>query len=327
MATIRKLRGKWQAQVRRKGMAPRAKSFESKADAERWARNLEAEVDRRGVLPDTRLAENTTLAEILTRYKDEITPKKRSAVSEVARINGIQRRPVCHRTLTLLSTADLASYRDERLKTVSPATVVRELNTISHAIDTARREWGIHLAQNPCRLVRRPSPPRGRLRRLVGNEERLLLAAADSGRTAYMRPLIVLAIETGMRRGELLALEWRHVDLERRVAHLPLTKNGDCRDVPLSTRAVETLRALMTGGSVRVFEVAPNAVRLAWERLVRRAGLMDLHFHDLRHEAVSRLFERGLNVVEVSTISGHKELRMLQRYAHLRAEDLALRLQ
>lgn len=327
MATIRKLRGKWQAQVRRKGMAPRAKSFESKADAERWARSLEAEVDRCGVLPDTRLAENTTLTEVLTRYKDEITPKKRSAISEVARINGILRRPICHRTLTLLSTADLASYRDERLKKVAPATVVRELNTISHAIDTARREWGIHLAQNPCKLVRRPSPPRGRLRRLVGDEEQLLLAAADAGRSAYMRPLIVLAIETGMRRGELLTLDWKHVDLERRVAHLPLTKNGDSRDVPLSTRAIEILRGLRTGGSGRVLEVAPNAVRLAWERIVRRAGLVDLHFHDLRHEAVSRLFEKGLNVVEVSTISGHKELRMLQRYAHLRADDLALRLQ
>lgn len=326
MATIRKLRGRWQAMVRRKGMAPRAKSFDSKADAERWARSLEAEVDRCGVLPDTRLAENTALSEILTRYRDEITPRKRSAVSETARINGILRRPICYRTLTLLSTADLAGYRDERLKTVSPATVVRELNTISHAIDTARREWGIHLAQNPCKLVRRPAPPRGRMRRLVADEERILLAAADAGRSAYMRPLIVLAIETGMRRGELLTLEWKHVDLERRVAHLPLTKNGDPRDVPLSTRAIEVLRALKAGDTGRVFAVAPNAVRLGWERLVRRAGLVDLHFHDLRHEAVSRLFERGLNIVEVSAISGHKEMRMLQRYTHLRAEDLANRL-
>src|SRR5690349_9443270 len=105
MATIRKLRGRWQAMVRRKGMAPRAKSFDSKADAERWARNLEAEVDRCGALPDTRIAENTTLAEILTRYRAEISPKKRSAISEVARINGVLRRPICYRTLTLLSTA------------------------------------------------------------------------------------------------------------------------------------------------------------------------------------------------------------------------------
>ena len=326
MATIRKLRGKWQAQVRRKGMAPRAKSFASKQDAERWARDLEAQLDRAGALPDTRLAEGTTLADVLTRYRDEITPKKRSAVSERARIAGILRRPICHRTLTVLSTADLSSYRDGRLLEVAPATVVRELNLLSHAIDTARRDWGIHLVQNPCKLVRRPSPPRGRTRRLTGDEEQRLLVAADAGRVAYLRPLITLAIETGMRRGELLGLEWKHVDLDTRVAHLPLTKNGESRDVPLSTRAVDTLKALQTGKGGRVFVVAPNAVRLAWERLVRRAGLADLRLHDLRHEAVSRLFERGFNVVEVSSISGHKELRMLQRYTHLRAADLAGRL-
>ncbi|GEP07526.1 integrase [Methylobacterium oxalidis] len=326
MATIRKLRGRWQAAVRRKGAQPRSKSFDTRADAERWARSLEAELDRNGALPDTRPAENTTLAQILVRYRDEVSPNKRSHVSEISRINAILRRPICHRTLALLSTADLAAYRDERLKAVAPATVIRELSTISHAIDTARREWGIHLAQNPCRLVRRPSPPRGRTRRLEGGEEQLLLAAADKGRVRYLRPLIVLAIETGMRRGELLSLLWEHIDLEKRVAHLPMTKNGVPRDVPLSTRAVETLRGLQTGESATVFTAAPNAVRLAWERLTRRVGLQDLHLHDLRHEAVSRLFEKGLNVAEVASISGHRELRMLARYTHLRAADLAGRL-
>jgi hypothetical protein len=171
MATIRKLRGRWQAAVRRKGMQPRSKSFDNKADAERWARSLEAELDRTGALPDTRPAENTTLAQVLTRYRDTVSPQKRSAVTEIARINAILRRPLCHRTLTRLSTADTLSYRDERLRTVAPATVIRELNTISHAIDTARREWDIHIAQNPCQLVRRPSPPKGRMRRLEGDEE------------------------------------------------------------------------------------------------------------------------------------------------------------
>ncbi|WP_306424539.1 site-specific integrase [Methylobacterium oxalidis] len=312
--------------MRRKGAQPRSKSFDTRADAERWARSLEAELDRNGALPDTRPAENTTLAQILVRYRDEVSPNKRSHVSEISRINAILRRPICHRTLALLSTADLAAYRDERLKAVAPATVIRELSTISHAIDTARREWGIHLAQNPCRLVRRPSPPRGRTRRLEGGEEQLLLAAADKGRVRYLRPLIVLAIETGMRRGELLSLLWEHIDLEKRVAHLPMTKNGVPRDVPLSTRAVETLRGLQTGESATVFTAAPNAVRLAWERLTRRVGLQDLHLHDLRHEAVSRLFEKGLNVAEVASISGHRELRMLARYTHLRAADLAGRL-
>ena len=188
MATIRKLRGRWQAQVRRKGMAPRAKSFDKKADAEQWARSLEAEVDRCGSLPDTRIAENTTLGEIMTRYRDEISPTKRSII----RINALLRRPICHRTLTLLSSSDIATYRDERLKTVAPATVVRELNTISHALEIAQREWGVYLARNPVKLVRRPTPPRGRTRRLEGDEEQRLLTAADQGRNPFMKPIIIL---------------------------------------------------------------------------------------------------------------------------------------
>lgn len=202
MATIRKLRGRWQAQVRRRGLAPRAKSFDQKSDAEKWARSLESELDRCGMLPDTRVAESTTLRSILERYMTEISPRKRSAHTEVSRIKALLRRPLCHRTLALLSTSDLATYRDDRLKTVSPSTVIRELNTISHAIDTAMRDWDVYLHRNPCKLVRRPSPPRGRNRRLRDDEEQRLLDAADTGRNIYMRDLIVLAIETGMRRGE-----------------------------------------------------------------------------------------------------------------------------
>lgn len=308
-------------------MAPRAKSFDKKSDAEQWARSLEAEVDRCGALPDTRVAENTTLGKIMTRYRDEISPTKRSAKTEIIRINALLRRPICHRTLTLLSSSDIATYRDERLKSVAPATVVRELNTISHALEIAQREWGVYLARNPVKLVRRPTPPRGRTRRLEGDEEQRLLAAADQGRNPFMKPLIILALETGMRRGELIDLRWEHIDLNRRVAHLPLTKNGSSRDVPLSNRATETLLSLRDiAVDDRVFAISGNAVRLAWEHLVERAGIKELHFHDLRHEAVSRLFEKGLGITEVSTISGHKELRMLQRYTHLRAVDLVARL-
>lgn len=302
MATIRKLRGRWQAMVRRKGMQPRSKSFDSKADAEKWARSLEAQVDLSGVLPDTRVAEQMTLGDVLKRYLDEITPTKRSAQSEGARLGATLRHPICYRTMALLSSQDLATYRDQRLKEAAPATAVRELNTISHAIDTARREWGLYLSLNPCTLVKRPRPPKGRDRRLRGDEEQRLLDAADKGRNSYMRSLIILAVETGMRRGELLGLRWPDVDLENRIAHLELTKNGDSRDVPLSRRAVETLKNLPRTDD-RVIPASGNAVRLAWEKLRRRAGVEDLRLHDLRHEAVSRLFERGLNVIEVSTIS------------------------
>jgi integrase len=320
MATIRKLRGRWQAQMRRRGIPPRAKSFNKRIDAERWARDLEAEADRSGWVADTRVAEKTTLGELLGRYANEVTPTKRGAVSETARINSSVRCPIAHRTLARLTSSDVATYRDERLKCVASATVVRELSTVSHAIDIATREWGLWLHRNPVKLVRRRPVPRGRTRRLKEGEEQRLLDACDRGRTPLLKPLIILAIETAMRRGELLDLRWQYLDLKLCTAHLPLTKNGDSRDVPLSRRAVQTLEQLRAGSVTheQVFPMSENALRHAFEHLRVRAGMSDFRFHDLRHEAISRLFEKGLNIAEVSSISGHREFKMLQRYTHLR---------
>jgi len=329
MATVRRLRGRWQAQVRRRGVPPRCKSFDKRTDATRWARELEAEADRSGWVADTRLAEKTTLGELLTRYRDQVSPTKRSAHTERSRINAMLRRAIVHRTLSKLTSADVATYRDERLKDVAPATVVRELNTLSHAIETALREWGLWLPRNPVKMVRRPTVPQGRKRRLEDGEEERLLAACDRGRTPLLKQLVILAIETGMRRGEMLGLRWEHVHLAKRIVHLPLTKNGESRDVPLSRRATDTLTALFKRKQPKadlVFPMSGNSVRLAFEHLRVRAKMIDFHFHDLRHEAITRLFERGLNIAEVSAISGHKELRMLQRYTHLRAIDLVARL-
>jgi integrase len=315
--------------VRRRGVAPRCKSFDKRTDATRWAREIEAEADRSGWVADTRLAEKTTLGELLTRYRDQVSPTKRSAHTERSRINAMLRRPIVHRTLAKLTSSDGASYRDDRLKAVAPATVVRELNTMSHAIETALREWGLWLPRNPFKMIRRPAVPQGRKRRLEDDEETRLLAACDRGRTPLLKELVVLAIETAMRRGELLGLSWLHVHLAKRIVHLPLTKNGESRDVPLSRRATDILTALSKRKKPHaelVFPMSGNSVRLAFEHLRVRAGMPDFHFHDLRHEAITRLFEKGLNIAEVSAISGHKELRMLQRYTHLRAVDLVGRL-
>ncbi|MFC1459294.1 site-specific integrase [Microvirga arabica] len=329
MATIRKLRGRWQAMVRRKGMKPRAKSFDTKSEAERWARELESEVDRFGRAPDTRPAENITLGELLLRYRDEVSPSKRGAAQEIQRIDVFTRHEIAHRTLAGLTSSHVASFRDERLKQVSPSTVVRELAIISHTLEIAQREWGYHVAFNPAKRIRRPTVANARKRRLEGNEERRLFEACDSGRTACLKSLLIVAIETGMRRGEILSLTWRDIDLNTRIAHLHKTKNGESRDVPLSSRAVEAMRAVqpdrVTDGD-RPFPLSAGALEQAWNRLRARAKITDLRFHDLRHEAVSRLFEKGLNIAEVRSISGHKELRMLARYTHLRASDLIARL-
>ena len=139
-------------------------------------------------------------------------------------------------------------------------------------------------------------------------------------------PVVILAIETAMRRSELLSMKWRHVQLDKRVVHLTDTKNGDDRDVPLSDKAVTTLTTLQKDGNENVFPIHFEALKTAWRRTCDKAGITNLHFHDLRHEATSRFFEKGLNVMEVATITGHKDLRMLQRYTHLRAEDLARKL-
>jgi integrase len=143
-----------------------------------------------------------------------------------------------------------------------------------------------------------------------------------------MKALLIVAADSGMRRGELLGLRWSDVALDRGIASLTHTKNGSARQVPLTVRAVAALRSLQADGSTsedRVFPMSAGALEQAWRRLCERAGVSGLRFHDLRHEAVSRLFEHGLNVMEVSAISGHRELRMLRRYTHLSAEDLVAR--
>jgi integrase len=190
----------------------------------------------------------------------------------------------------------------------------------------ARNEWGIYV-HNPARDIKLPLGGRQRDRRLQPGEEARLFTACREARNRWLLPLVQLALETAMRQGELLRLRWEHIDLNRRTAHLPVTKNGEARTVPLSSTAVAVLRALpraLHGDVLR--GVTTEAVKRSYMRATRRAGIEDLRFHDLRHEATTRLFEKGLNIMEVASITGHKDLRMLRRYTHLKAEDLALKL-
>ena len=141
-----------------------------------------------------------------------------------------------------------------------------------------------------------------------------------------VKPLVELAIETTMRRGEMLSLQWRDADLERQTVFVAITKNGDSGQIPLSLKAISVISNLPRDVGGKVFPVSPNALRGVWRRTIKKLNIENLRFHDLRHEATSRFFEKGLNVMEVAAITGHKDLRMLQRYTHLRAEDLAKKL-
>ena len=326
MATFEKRGQFWRVKIRRAGLPAQTRTFDNKTQAQQWARSVETDFDK-GITVDRRSAQRTCLAEILERYRREVTPTKRGAADENLRLKAMAQRPFARIRMSALTSSHLAGYRDERLKEVSGATVTREFSVLSHAIDTARREWDVYLPTNPCTLVRRPPQGRPRNRRLQGNEEQRLLAVCRVARNPWLAHCVALAIETGMRRSELLGLQWANVDLERRVALLPLTKNGDSRGVPLSSRAVTIIRSLPASSNGRVFgRLTADGLKQSFKRAVHRAGITGLRFHDLRHEATSRFFERGLNVMEVASVTGHKTLQMLKRYTHLSATDLATRL-
>lgn len=213
--------------------------------------------------------------------------------------------------------------------------MIRELGLLRTVLETARREWDIPLLENPDANVRKPKAAAGRSRRLRADELTALLAACAEGRTDWLEPGIRLAIETGMRRGEILNMRAADLDLGNSLLTIPETKTDIPRTIPLSDNAALILHHLLdnhtAGMDGRLFPVTANAFRLAWERCKRRAsktkpGIADLRFHDLRHEAVSRFFELGLNVPEVAAISGHKDPRMLFRYTHLKPTDIVAKL-
>lgn len=334
MANFRK-RGElqWQARIRRKGYPDQVKTFNTRAEAEEWARAIEHQIDR-GAFVSRAEAEATTLYEALGRYEREVTVHKNGEAAEKSVLRIWKGTELALRTMPAIRSSDIAKLRDEWLKTLKPATVLRRLQLLSHVFNIARKEWGMESLSNPLELVRKPQPNNARTRRIAtakqadtpetegeeadGQEfsrdtpddelERVIAATGSSILPAIVR----LAVETAMRRGEIVGLRWEHIDLQDRVAHLPKTKNGESRDVPLSSKAVAVLETLAPAerkdkkeeskaqeDDGRVFKIRGDAVTRAFERAVERARstyekeckearvrpeskyLVDLRFHDL----------------------------------------------
>ncbi len=331
MATIRKRGKRWQVQVRRSGHAPRSKSFLKKADAEAWARHQETASEQQLTQPENP-SPSPSLRLLIDRYVEEILPLKRSAGA----YETIILKAFCRRAASLvdkpassITASDFGAYRRDRLAKVTGETLRRELGLLQHVFQTARDEWGTSIL-NPVRELRKPPRGRGRDRRLQPAEKKALLLAARQCWNPLMHPLICLALETGMRRGEMLSIRWRDVDLDDGVVFIRQTKNGHPRRIPLSDAAINLLASLsrtrLAGSNEPVLPISSVAVRQAWDRLLERAKVTDLHFHDLRHEAISAFFELGLSLPEVAVISGHRDPRQLMRYTHLDAARIALKL-
>jgi integrase len=270
-----------------------------------------------------------TFGEVVGRYMQEVTPTMRGAKEDLFRLKALQRHALCKLNMAALTPAKIAEYRDKRLAQVSSGTVIRELAYISSIINQARREWGINI-DNPVRLVRKPQSPQGR-NRLLNEAEKLRILDALTPRptrkvSMWMKPLVEFALESGMRRGEILALTWPNIDLVNRTAFLPLTKNGEARTVPLSSKAILILQSLPRSITGEVFPIKPEAVAAAFMKTTKRADVKDFHFHDLRHTAITQLATKLPNLIELAAVTGHKSLTMLKRYYHPKASELARKL-
>jgi integrase len=325
MATIRRRGKKYHVQIRKIGYPPVTRSFSSISVARRWAKSTEADMERR--LPIS-IPSPFTVGDLLERCELEVIPSHKGNQREIYKSRTL-RKYFSKIRLCDLSPSDVRQYRDLRLKTISPTTLKRELAVLSSAINHASKEWEIFVSTNPVTAISIPRTANARTRRLETSEENRLLSASNG----ELWRIIILALETGMRRGEILNIKKSHIDFTRQTLLILLTKTDTPRTIPLSSKALEALREQMRGsdkvipiGETTLFSYKPDSVTQAFGRLCKRQGIENLHFHDLRHEATSRFFEKGLNPVEVATITGHKDPRMLMRYTHLRAEDLVKRL-
>lgn len=332
----------WRARIRRSGYPEQTKTFFTKADAEGWVREVEGKMDR-GVFVDKSLLEKTTLFDLLNRYEKEITPKKKGVIQEKSKIKILKESYLSGTSIGNIHAVDIVEYRDARLKEVEPATVGREMNLLSHVFNIARSEWGLRGLENPVQGVRRPKLPKGRNRRIESVEELKRIIAATESQT--LKVLIPLAIETAMRRSEMVSIKAVDVNLSKCTITLHDSKNGERRTVPLSSRAVALLRTHKPLENGEMFGMRPDSATQAFSRAVKRARkiyeeeckaegkspdknfLTNLRLHDMRHEAASRLFENtDLREFEIMSITGHKDSRQLKRYTHLRATDLAKKL-
>ena len=331
MATITK-RGKhqWQAKIRRKGYPVQSNTFERKIDAEQWARDIENEMDR-GVFVSRKEAESTTLCEALDRFINEYIPNLKMVANETRRAKAIQAREIASLYMATIRTKHIAKFIKEREdEGVKPNTIRLDLAILSRLFEVAATDWGMESLSNPVKRARKPKLNGGRTRRLQpaqsqdekSEEERLLEACGEK-----FRPVVLFAIETAMRRAEIANLTWANIDLKGKTAYLAETKNMTERTTPLSPAAIGILKGIPRRITGSVFGMSENAITIAMRRAREEAEINDLTFHDLRHEATSRLFENtDLDILEIAEITGHKNLQMLKRYTHLRTNRLADRL-
>lgn len=320
MATFRKRSGKWQARIQRASGTSQARTFFNLRDAKLWARKVERDVDL-GIQDIKPVL--VTIGEAFNRYLIEVTPRKKSAAIEQYRIQAWLLHPLSRRILCDLKLSHLAIWRDEQInKGYSANTIRLHLAVLSHLYTVAQHEWGYEDLKNPVRYLRKPKLPRTRETRITDEDVTILIHHTHS---PYLPLLIQLALLTGMRRSELIKLQWEDIDFKNQIIYLTDTKNGENRQIPISNKVNTVLKSFEKHQGL-LFNIKEHAVSVAFRRAVKRSQLTKISFHTLRHEAITRFFEKGLSIPEVASISGHKSWAILKRYTHLNTSYLAKKL-
>lgn len=319
----------YRVKVRLKGQRPVSATFERLTDAKRWAQRTEAAM-RDGRYFRTAGSQRHTVADFIDRYLREGHVASLKSGKDRQRQLLWWKVQLGHLSLSDLTAAAITEARTALLaKTgrqgapMSPSTVVCYLAALSHALSIAMRDWQ-WIEDTPMRKVSKPRQPRGRERFLSDGERHALLAACEQSTSLMLYPVVVLALSTGMRRGEIMGLEWRQIDFQAQQIRLTATKNGTSRSVALTGHALAQIQKLFKVrclDSDLVFpgknKTTPVDLKKPWTTACRRAGLTDFRFHDLRHSAASYLAMNGASTIEIAAVLGHKTLQMVKRYSHL----------
>jgi len=326
MASIQKRGLTYRVRITRQGKSTLCATFYSRLEALTWAKETEAKLHL-GIFEEItpKVARNISFREAAQHYMETHSIHKKIVRCETSRLKILSKRwgdlPV-----EQINKAAILELRDDLLsRGRSGETINHYFNTLSKLFQMLVGDWDLIIA-NPIKGIKRMPPSAGRSKRVTIEIEELLLDSCNALSLTLLPSILSFAIETGMRRGEIMMLCWDDIDLTNRKAYLHVTKNGEPRQVPLTKRAVSTLEALQKNPSGKVFPMSYGCLRSQFERIKEHAKskwnghgknpFEDLRFHDLRHEALSRLSDAGLNVIELSYISGHKTLGMLKRYTH-----------
>ena len=315
MASIRQMRGKWQVLIRRKFAKHITKSFVLKSDAEKYAREKEAQIDK-GFLVSYEEAQKTKLGELLERYRTEITSKKKSNETEDFKIKYLQTLPICDIYLISITPTKIAKLRDALLADRKPGTVCKYLAFISNCWNVARKEWGINLPDNPVSLIKKPIVKDRRDRILTPEEYKRLLDACSLSKLYSMKGMVIFAYTTSARYGEILKLQKNDVDFIKRTAILRDTKNNEDRVLPLTEDAMKVLKEQPLTTSGHFFQASNDKFKHYWNKAKLIAGVENFRFHDLRACAITNFFLPPYNfqIPTVAKISGHKSWKELERY-------------